>query len=51
MDIKKFSETLEGTIYKSLINAYSEFPELIDSCRNSWLYFDKFIYSNPSFMD
>ncbi|MGD1007140.1 MAG: GNAT family protein [Ignavibacteriaceae bacterium] len=51
MGIKKFSETTEGTIYKSLLYAYSEFPELTDFFKDSWLNFDKFIYNNLSFMD
>jgi RimJ/RimL family protein N-acetyltransferase len=51
MNIKKFSETPEGTLYKSLIDAYSEFPELTDFFKDSWQDFDKFVYSSLSFMD
>jgi ribosomal protein S18 acetylase RimI-like enzyme len=51
MDVKKFSGTSEGILYTLLIDAYSEFPELTNFFKESWLEFDKFVYSNLSFMD
>ncbi len=51
METRRFSKYGGGILYKLLVDAYSEAPELIERYPEEWKSFDSFVYDNLSFMD
>lgn len=51
MTCLKFSDSRRGTLFKLLLDAYSENILIVNRFYKSWEFFDGFIYDNLEFMD